>query len=132
MHCSYDNMMREGCCVEIRVVIGGCRYYTDYNVFCRCIDRYLDGIKGQIIILSGHCSGVDTMAERYAEENGYAIEVYPAQWDRYGRAAGPKRNMEMVGCADKVVVFWDGVSKGTKNLIDCARKRNIDTEVFKI
>ncbi len=107
-----------------RVVIGGCRYFNDYSVFKSYVDFYLSNIKtkGELIILSGHCSGTDLMAERYAYENGYLLEIYPAQWEIYGRFAGPKRNRFMVEKTDFVIAFWDNKSRGTKNLIDISRK----------
>lgn len=107
-----------------RVVIGGCRDYENYEVFCKYVDIYLSriGKENKIVIVSGHCSGVDVMAERYAKENGYAVEIYPADWKKYGRAAGPKRNKLMVETADYVIAFWDGRSRGTKSLIDYAVK----------
>ena len=73
-----------------------------------------------IIILSGHCRGTDMMAEKYAKERGYSLELYPAKWSVYGRCAGVIRNKEIVNNSDLIVAFWDGKSKGTKNLIDNA------------
>ena len=46
--------------------------------------------------------------------------------EKYGRAAGPLRNEKMVECADLVVAFWDGRSRGTKSLIKYAQSRNKD------
>ncbi|MBQ8538780.1 MAG: DUF2493 domain-containing protein [Ruminococcus sp.] len=42
-------------------------------------------IKTEIIIVSGHCKGVDMLAERYAKENNYTIELYKAEWNKYGK-----------------------------------------------
>ena len=110
--------------MEIRIVIGGCRDFNDYNFFCKCVNRYLERIKenNQIIILSGHCKGVDIMAEKYANEQGYSLEVHPADWQNFGKSAGPKRNREMVLKADYVIAFWDGKSRGTKSLIEYAEQ----------
>lgn len=65
------------------------------------------------------------MAEKYAVEMGYEIETYPADWKKYGRAAGPKRNKEMVENSNAVVAFWDGNSRGTKSLVEYAKKKNV-------
>ena len=110
--------------MEIRIVIGGCRDFNDYNFFCKYVDMYLKKIKenNQIIILSGHCRGVDIMAEKYAEERQYKLEIYFADWEKYGKFAGPKRNREMVLNADYVIAFWDGKSRGTKSLIEYAKQ----------
>ena len=109
-----------------RVVVGGCRDFNDYTVLSEYLDTVLSNIskENDIIILSGHCRGVDTLAERYAEEHGYKTEIYPAEWDKYGKSAGPKRNKLMVDKSDYVVAFWDKQSRGTKSLIEYAMKQN--------
>ena len=103
-----------------KVAIGGCRYYTDYKLFKSCLDEILKDQKDEIIIISGHCSGVDLMAERYATESGLKAEIFYPEWEKYGRAAGPIRNKKMVEAANIVIAFWDGKSKGTKSLIKYA------------
>ena len=59
---------------------------------------------------------------RYAAENGFETEIYPAVWGKYGRAAGPKRNKEIAEISDYIICFWDGKSKGTKSLLNFAEK----------
>ena len=65
-------------------------------------------------------------------ENGYALEKYPALWEKYGDAAGPKRNEQMAEIADAVVVFWDGESKGSKNMIHCAKEKDLPCKIVSI
>ena len=113
-----------------KVVIGGCRDYTDYVFFKSCVDEILKDEK-KIIIISGHCSGVDLMGERYAEENGFPVELFFPEWKKYGRAAGPIRNKKMVACADLVIAFWDGKSKGTKSLIEYAQNDKKEIIIIK-
>ena len=105
---------------QIRTVIGGCRDYCNYEEFCVFVDRCLNELSGEVVILSGHCSGVDEMAERYAKQHGIKCEVYSADWKRYGRAAGPIRNRHMVEQCSVVIAFRDGKSRGTKSLISLA------------
>ncbi len=62
------------------------------------------------------------LGEKYAAENGFKIERYPAEWDKYGKMAGPIRNEKMAKSADYVICFWDGQSKGTKSMIEYARE----------
>lgn len=112
--------------MEKRIIICGCRDYSDNAEFTRFVDECIaeKSEDAKIVILSGHCRGVDAMAEEYARKKGFELRVYPAEWSKYGRAAGPKRNMQMAMDADEVVAFWDGSSKGTKNMIDLAKKQN--------
>ena len=50
------------------------------------------------------------------------VEKYPAEWQKYGRRAGPMRNEKMAKICDCVICFWDEESKGTKSMIDQAKK----------
>ena len=94
------------CIVKRRVVIAGSRNFEDYALFCSVVDKYLSRIRNEydLVILSGHCSGADMMAERYAKENGFALEIFPADWS-LGRKAGPLRNKQMVDIADFAIAF---------------------------
>ena len=61
---------------------------------------------------------------------GFTVENHPADWDRYGRGAGPKRNDKMAKLgAQKCIAFWDGISSGTKDMTDRAQLNNIPVEV---
>ena len=116
------------------ITIGGCRDFNYYKMFSNCMKEYLktiDDLKN-IVFLSGHCSGADEMVERFAFENQISLETFPADWKKYGKAAGPKRNKEMIEKCDIVIAFWDGVSKGTKNLIETAKKNGVDVVIFDI
>lgn len=118
--------------MEKRVVVAGSRFFNDYDLFSAVVDRYLYRIKQEydIIILSGHCSGTDRMAERYAREKGYGLEVFPADWT-IGRKAGPLRNQKMVDVSDYAIAFLsDG--KGTISLINLALRKGIPLRVYSI
>lgn len=107
-----------------RVVIAGCRDYKNYEQAKEFIDLCLSEIKNQdeVVIVSGCASGADAIGERYAKENGMKVEKYPAEWKKYGRRAGPMRNEKMAKICDCVICFWDEESKGTKSMIDQAKK----------
>lgn len=109
-----------------RVVIAGCRNYNNYNEAREYIDFCISEIRKNytLIFVSGGCSGADLIGERYAAENNFELERYPADWKKYGRGAGPKRNEQMARVADYVICFWDGESRGTKSMIKCAEKFN--------
>ena len=80
--------------------------------------------------MSGHARGADTLAEMYVEEKGIKIEVFPPEWKKYGKAAGPIRNKQMLECVKEfnpiVIAFWNGQSRGTKNTVLTARKMGIE------
>ena len=106
-----------------RIVVAGCRDYNNYDEAKEYIDICIEKIRDEdeIIFVSGACRGADQLGERYAEENGFSIERYPAQWSRYGKSAGVIRNREMAEVRDYIICFWDGKSKETKLMIDIAK-----------
>ena len=75
------------------------------------------------LIITGGAKGVDTLAEAYAKERGIPTVTVKPCYERYGRAAPILRDEEMVDMADSVLVIWDGVSRGSKQTADYARKK---------
>lgn len=108
-----------------RVIIAGGRDFDDYEKLAAAMDFYLGHIEDEIVVVCGLCGGADQLGHRYATERGYRISYHPANWEYYGKAAGPIRNEEMAKNADALVAFWDGESRGTKNMIELARKYNL-------
>ena len=107
---------------------------TDYGKISSELDAYLkDKVHTHnIIIVSGHATGADALGERYAKEHGLKVELYPADWERYGNAAGPIRNEIMAQKGDAVIVFWDGISPGTRSMIECANKKSLPCKIVNI
>lgn len=117
-----------------RVVVAGSRDFNNYPEAEKYIDLCILKIKGRysLVFVSGNCKGADLIGEKYAKEHGYEIEIFPAEWKKYGRAAGPIRNEKMAEISDYVICFWDGKSRGTKNMIDMARKFNKEIRIKRI
>ena len=118
----------------IRVIIAGCRNYNNYNKAKPYIDFCLSNIRkeNEIVIVSGCASGADAIGERYAKENGFKVEKYPANWKKHGNSAGPRRNEQMAKICDYVICFWDYKSKGTRSMIEYAQKYNKPIKIKKI
>ena len=117
---------------QFKVIIAGTRFFNDYSLLKETADRLLaDKITAgySIVIVSGGCAGADLLGERYAKENGYSIDRYPAEWKEYGKKAGIMRNAVMADNADALIAYWDGISRGTKNMIDEARKKGLAVRV---
>lgn len=68
-------------------------------------------------IVSGRAVGPDQIGETFARLFGITIKEMPADWTKHGIAAGPIRNRQMAEYADIAIVFWDGESAGSKNMI---------------
>ena len=75
-------------------------------------------------IISGGASGIDCLAEQYADLHRLSKYIIRPRYDLYGRAAPLKRNEEMVDMADAVLIVWDGCSKGAKHTLNYAKKKN--------
>jgi hypothetical protein len=108
-----------------KVVVAGGRDFTNYNLLKEKVDNILSQKKltHKILILSGKSIGADCLGEIYALENNLEILSYPADWDKFGKKAGVKRNAEMINDADALIAFWNGSSQGTKYMIDIATKK---------
>jgi len=118
---------------KFRVIIAGSRDFNDYNLLEeKCNFLLSEKVKTHdIVIVSGTARGADKLGEKYAEEHGYEIDAHPADWDKYGKSAGYRRNQEMAEVADAVLCFWDGVSKGTKHMIDIAKEKNLMLRIIR-
>lgn len=112
-----------------RVIIAGGREFADYQLLKEFADYILSNIEADIEIVSGGASGADRLGELYAEERGYQIRRFPADWKRYGYGAGPRRNREMAEYADALIAYWDGHSRGTRNMIELAKEYGLKIRV---
>lgn len=113
----------------MKVIIAGGRFFDDYDllkIYCGRIigDRTIE-------VVSGCAKGADILGERYADEKGFIISRFPAQWDKFGKKAGYLRNEEMAKYADGLIAFWDGESRGTKHMIDLGHKHGLKVRVCK-
>jgi hypothetical protein len=101
-----------------RILVTGSRNWSDRNLIIATLKRYDDT---HTTLVSGACpTGADLIAEQEAERFGWNIERHPANWDKYGKSAGPRRNQEMVDAgADICLAFPLPDSRGTW---DCTRR----------
>lgn len=114
----------------MKVIIAGSRNFNDYDLLKVNITRILQSIEG-IEIVSGTARGADQLGEQYAKEFKLTIKRFPADWDKHGKAAGYIRNEEMAIYANVLIAFWDGVSKGTKHMIDLATKHGLTIHIIR-
>jgi hypothetical protein len=113
----------------MRILFCGDRHWTNYKVICDVMaDLNPD------VVIEGEQVGADLLARDAAEYFGIPVLPFPAKWKQYGRAAGPIRNTQMLteGKPDKVIAFHNDIqhSKGTKNMVAQARKKNIEVYVY--
>lgn len=80
-------------------------------------------------IISGGAIGVDKCAREYALDHGIKLTEFLPEYDKYGRSAPLKRNITIIENADIVLAFWDGESRGTKNVIDNCKRMGMTVKV---
>lgn len=79
--------------------------------------------KAVLTVVHGDASGVDRTAKLWAKARRWPQESHPANWDKYGRAAGPIRNQEMLESGiDAAIFVWDGKSSGTRDMLKKVQK----------
>lgn len=114
-----------------RVIVAGGRDFRDYEMLKSRLDKLLARYDPQdLAIVCGEAKGADSLGKRYAMERGIALVSYPAEWDKYGKAAGFVRNTQMAENADALIAFWDGKSRGTKHMIETAQKAGLKIRII--
>lgn len=110
--------------VNPRILVCGDRNWTDEEAIRNTIK-----ILNPSTIITGGALGADSIAAKVGRELNIPVMVFMAEWDKYGRAAGPIRNKRMLdeGKPDYVVSFHDDLSKskGTVNMIEQAKKAGV-------
>lgn len=81
-------------------------------------------------IVSGGAKGIDTCAKSYAMSHGITYKEFLPEYSKYGKAAPIVRNREIAEYVDAALAFWDGKSKGTKNVISLFRKLDKDITII--
>ena len=105
----------------MKVIIAGGRDFSaprfgdEWNLVCDLHQKYCF-----IEIISGGANGADRFGEFYAGDSGVPLKVFPAEWDKYGKAAGPIRNAQMAQYADAVILFPGG--RGTDSMRKLAKE----------
>lgn len=98
----------------MKTIIAGSRYIEDMDLLTKAIEQ--SGYEIEEVV-SGGASGVDLLGENWAAMFGIPVMRFPADWEQYGKSAGPMRNAQMAAYADALVAVWDGKSLGTRHMI---------------
>ena len=99
----------------MKLLIAGSRSITDFD-----LSPYIPNDVDEII--SGGARGIDTLAEKYADEHKLSKHILRPKYHLYKRGAPIKRNREMIEMADAVLIVWDGRSRGTQSTVRYAEK----------
>jgi len=122
----------------MNILICGSRDWNDFTT----IKKYLEEVKNtnnqmvnQITIIHGGCKGADSIGGYFALQFGFQVRVFKADWSKYGKAAGPIRNQQMLdeGQPNLVVAFHNALekSKGTLDMVSRAKNAGINVIIIK-
>lgn len=105
---------------ELKLIVAGGRDFNDYTLLSSTLNDLAHGQykDREVSIVSGMARGADRLAYEFAKTVHVECYEFHADWDKYGKAAGFRRNADMAQFADALVAFWDGESRGTKHMID--------------
>ncbi len=99
----------------MKLLIAGSRNIREYD-----LEKYIP--KEVAMIITGGASGIDTLAEKFADRKRLSKMILRPQYHLYGKHAPLRRNQEMVELCDVALIIWDGNSRGTKFTIEYANK----------
>ena len=107
----------------MKLAVIGSRSLTNVS-----LDKYVGEEVTEIV--SGGAKGIDTCASEYAKNNGIRLTEFLPEYSRYRRGAPIVRNKKIVDYADKIIVFWDGRSRGTLSVIKYAERVGKKLEII--
>lgn len=98
----------------MRLLVCGSRTWSD-----RAMIRQVISDLSPSVVIDGGARGADRIANGIVRELGIETLTFRARWDEYGRAAGMIRNRQMIGDGrpDMGAAFWNGRSRGTRDMI---------------
>ncbi len=132
------DLNRDGSIINLAIV-GSSRYY-DYAKFEKNIERWVEKYGYPDLIIVGGASGVDYMAERWADGNIIPIAVFSEEWedrtrsliDR-GRGEAPNTLTEKIlNSSSHVFAMPSSTSKWTRVIINEANNRKIPIEIYEV
>ena len=101
-------------CNNMKLIIAGGRDFNNYQVLDTIVSVYSDVISE---VVCGDARGADLLGADWAYHHNIPVKHFPAEWEKYGKAAGNIRNADMGDYGDALIAFWDGQSRGTMNMI---------------
>lgn len=134
----------------MNILIAGGRDFNDYkkadNAWWFTVNEQ-DLFLEDITIVSGACDsnkgvltftrpdgkkiyGADGVGESLAKDYGYPVKSFPADWKKFSNSAGPIRNEEMAKIINRALIFWDGKSKGSLNMINNCNKYKVPLTII--
>ena len=103
----------------MKLIIAGARTFTDYQLLCHTLALERHHITE---VLHGGARGADRLGFRWAVRHHVRSRCVAADWARFGKSAGVRRNAQLAQAGDMLLAFWDGRSPGTRHIIGCMQQ----------
>ena len=103
----------------MKLIIAGSRTFTDYPLLCQTLAPERHRITQ---VITGGARGTDQLGYRWAWKHAIRHQLFRADWERFGKSAGVRRNHQMAQAGDMLLAFWDGRSPGTAHMVQCMRQ----------
>jgi len=103
----------------MKVIIAGSRSFTNYQLLCQTLALERPRITQ---VLTGGARGAEQLGYRWAWKHALPHQLCRADWERFGKSAGVRRNYQMAQAGDVLVACWDGQSPGTAHMVQCMRQ----------
>jgi hypothetical protein len=103
----------------MKLIIAGSRSFRDYQLLCQTLAPERHRITE---VLHGGARGADQLGFRWAVRHHVRSRCFAADWERFGKTAGVRRNHQMAQAGDMLLAFWDGRSAGTRHMISCMQQ----------
>jgi len=114
----------------MKLAIIGSRTFRDYPMLEKYILENFDITKIEAIV-SGEALGADSLSANFAYNHNIPKIIFKPDWQLYGKSAGFIRNKKIVDTADEFVIFWDGMSRGSKHSLDLATGQHKPVRIVK-
>lgn len=114
----------------MKTIIAGSRTEKRFSIMVKAMLKFPESDHITEVV-SGCADGVDRLGERFAELYHLPVRQFPADWKRYGRAAGRQRNLQMAVYAEALIAIWDGKSPGTRHMIETAERMGLKVFVYR-
>lgn len=109
----------------MRILVCGGRDFKDKNLVYKTLWPYYEEYRADLEIISGMARGADHLGWLFAHHHDLKCHEFPADWDTYGKKAGPMRNIQMLveGKPDLVIAFPGGT--GTAHMVRISKKAGV-------
>jgi hypothetical protein len=104
-----------------KVIIAGSRTINNYKIVECCINEVIK--QNNLIIdeiVCGEARGVDSLGKQYGINYKIPVKSFFAKWEKFGKSAGYIRNEEMAKYSTHLILIWNGLSKGSRNMFNIA------------